>query len=182
MEQYLSQRVQSIPPSGIRRIFDLASQPGVISLAIGEPDFDTPPHIREAAKEALDRGETHYTANLGILELRRGHRGQDGSGERAGGGRRQPGHRHHRRRPGPPAGRCRAPEPGRRGADPRPRLHGLQLPLPAAGRGPVPYPLRIENGFYPDMAEMEALVTPRTRMLIINSPGNPTGQLIPGRA
>ena len=70
MESLLSNRVKSFPASGIRRIFDLASQPGVISLAVGEPDFDTPSHIRETVKQSLDRGETHYSANLGLAELR----------------------------------------------------------------------------------------------------------------
>ena len=58
-------------PSGIRRFFDmLAEMTDVISLTIGEPDFDTPEHITRAAIESLERGETHYTANGGMMELR----------------------------------------------------------------------------------------------------------------
>ena len=67
-----SQRVSQITPSGIRRFFDLvASMEGVISLGVGEPDFATPWHIREAAIYSLEKGYTMYTSNLGMPELRR---------------------------------------------------------------------------------------------------------------
>ncbi len=70
-EKYLSKRVQQIQPSGIRRFFDLASKTeGVISLGVGEPDFDTPWNVREAAIHSLQKGKTFYTANKGLLELR----------------------------------------------------------------------------------------------------------------
>ncbi len=68
----LSKTVRDLPPSGIRRFFDLASQmQDVISLGVGEPDFVTPWHVREASIYALERGFTSYTANSGLLELRR---------------------------------------------------------------------------------------------------------------
>lgn len=67
----LSPVVQSLPPSGIRRFFDLAtSMKDVISLGVGEPDFVTPWHVREACVDALERGHTSYTSNHGLLELR----------------------------------------------------------------------------------------------------------------
>lgn len=67
----LSTAVKKIPPSGIRKFFDLASQmEGVISLGVGEPDFDTPWKIREAAIYSLEQGKTFYTANQGLLVLR----------------------------------------------------------------------------------------------------------------
>lgn len=67
----IAQSVQSIPPSGIRKFFDLAStMEGVISLGVGEPDFVTPWHVREASISALERGYTSYTSNSGLLELR----------------------------------------------------------------------------------------------------------------
>lgn len=70
-EKFLSKHVQTIKPSGIRKYFDLASEmKGVISLGVGEPDFDTPWHIREAAIYSIESGKTHYTANQGLLELR----------------------------------------------------------------------------------------------------------------
>ncbi|MBA2263825.1 MAG: aminotransferase class I/II-fold pyridoxal phosphate-dependent enzyme [Chloroflexi bacterium] len=68
---FLNHRVREIPPSGIRRFFDmLAEMKDVISLTIGEPDFTTPEPITRAAIESLEAGETHYTANGGMLELR----------------------------------------------------------------------------------------------------------------
>ena len=68
----LSKTVRDLPPSGIRRFFDLASQmQDVISLGVGEPDFVTPWHVREASIYALERGYTSYTANAGLLDLRR---------------------------------------------------------------------------------------------------------------
>src|SRR5687768_15586703 len=68
---FLNDRVRSMPPSGIRRFFDmLAEMKDVISLTIGDPDFTTPEPITRAAIESLERGETHYTANGGMLELR----------------------------------------------------------------------------------------------------------------
>ena len=71
MDNLISQKVHSISPSGIRKFFDLLSSvEGVISLGVGEPDFVTPWHIREAATNSLERGYTMYTSNYGMLELR----------------------------------------------------------------------------------------------------------------
>lgn len=68
---FISQRVRQISPSGIRRFFDLvASMEDVISLGVGEPDFVTPWHIREAGIYSLEKGYTAYTSNYGLLELR----------------------------------------------------------------------------------------------------------------
>jgi len=68
----LNVTVRDIPRSGIRDFFDIVStMKDVISLGIGEPDFDTPWHVRESTVFALERGVTHYTSNLGYLELRR---------------------------------------------------------------------------------------------------------------
>lgn len=69
--QFLSERITSLPPSGIRKFFDIAAEmKGVISLGVGEPDFVTPWAIREAGIYSLEKGHTHYTANRGTLELR----------------------------------------------------------------------------------------------------------------
>ncbi|MGQ0607750.1 MAG: pyridoxal phosphate-dependent aminotransferase [Chloroflexota bacterium] len=69
--EFLNDRVRAMPPSGIRRFFDmLAEMKDVISLTIGEPDFTTPEPITRAAIDSLEAGETHYTANGGMLELR----------------------------------------------------------------------------------------------------------------
>ena len=68
----LNTTVRDIPRSGIRDFFEIVStMKDVISLGIGEPDFDTPWHVRESTVFALERGATHYTSNLGYLELRR---------------------------------------------------------------------------------------------------------------
>jgi aminotransferase len=67
----ISQHVQGLPSSGIRRFFDLlASMEGVISLGVGQPDFVTPNHIRQAAIQSIEDGETYYTSNYGLVELR----------------------------------------------------------------------------------------------------------------
>lgn len=70
---YVAERIQAVPPSGIRRFFDIAAtMDDVISLGIGEPDFVTPAPIVQAGIASLQRGETHYTSNSGILALRQG--------------------------------------------------------------------------------------------------------------
>jgi aminotransferase len=72
MKRFIARHVSALPKSGIRDFFEIVSKmKDVISLGIGEPDFDTPWHIREAAIYALEKGRTHYTSNLGLLELRR---------------------------------------------------------------------------------------------------------------
>jgi aminotransferase len=71
-KQHISQRANSIQPSGIRKFFDLLSSiDGVISLGVGEPDYTTPWHIRESAIESIEKGQTMYTSNSGMPELRR---------------------------------------------------------------------------------------------------------------
>lgn len=71
MKQYVSKTVAEIPPSGIRKFFDIASEmKNIISLSVGEPDFVTPWDVREAAILSIERGYTHYTSNSGMTELR----------------------------------------------------------------------------------------------------------------
>jgi aminotransferase len=70
--RYIARHVVNLPKSGIRDFFDIVAQmKDAISLGVGEPDFDTPWHIREAGIYALEKGKTHYTSNLGLIELRR---------------------------------------------------------------------------------------------------------------
>ena len=70
--QHISQRANAIQPSGIRKFFDLLSSiDGVISLGVGEPDYTTPWHIRESAIESIEKGQTMYTSNSGMPELRK---------------------------------------------------------------------------------------------------------------
>src|SRR5215472_14246019 len=69
--EVLSQRVRGIKPSGIRKFFDIINtMPDVISLGVGEPDFVTPEHVREAGVCSIEQGRTRYTSNYGTLELR----------------------------------------------------------------------------------------------------------------
>lgn len=71
MRSFINQKVQGIKPSGIRKFFDIANEmEGVISLGVGEPDFDTPWHIRDEGIYALQKGQTFYTSNAGLMELR----------------------------------------------------------------------------------------------------------------
>ncbi|HPF56711.1 MAG TPA: pyridoxal phosphate-dependent aminotransferase, partial [Clostridiales bacterium] len=70
-QKLLNPTVQSLKPSGIRKFFDLAeAMDDVISLGVGEPDFQTPWHIRQAGINSLQQGKTKYTANKGMTELR----------------------------------------------------------------------------------------------------------------
>ena len=71
MRNFLAKKVLDLKPSGIRKFFDIASEiEGCISLGVGEPDFDTPWHIREEGIYSLERGKTHYTSNAGLKDLR----------------------------------------------------------------------------------------------------------------
>ena len=71
MRNPLSEKVTSIQPSGIRKFFDIVSEmDDVISLGVGEPDFDTPWHIRDEGIYTLEKGRTFYTSNSGLKELR----------------------------------------------------------------------------------------------------------------
>ena len=70
-KRFASRRALDIPPSGIRKFFDIvATMKDVISLGIGEPDFDTPEPVVAAGVTTLQAGETHYTSNSGLIELR----------------------------------------------------------------------------------------------------------------
>ena len=72
MRDFVNPMIKSIPPSGIRRFFDIAAEmEDVISLGVGEPDFDTPWNVREEGIYSLERGKTTYTANAGLKQLRR---------------------------------------------------------------------------------------------------------------
>ena len=149
----------------------------IVHLEIGEPDFDTPPHIVEAAAEALREGFTHYVAAPGLPELR------EAAGEFFG----------RTGRPRYPADRvvitpgakpimfyaimalC---EEGDEVLYPDPGFPMYESITAFAGAKPVPVPLREENDFRMDPDEVEALITDRTRLLVINSPHNPCGSAL----
>ncbi|MBQ7558149.1 MAG: aminotransferase class I/II-fold pyridoxal phosphate-dependent enzyme, partial [Lachnospiraceae bacterium] len=71
MRNFLSSKVTGLKPSGIRKFFDIVSEmPDAISLGVGEPDFDTPWHVRDEGIYSLEKGRTFYTSNSGLMELR----------------------------------------------------------------------------------------------------------------
>jgi aspartate aminotransferase len=175
----LARHVASVPASGIRRIFDAAhGLPDVIMLAIGEPDAEPAPHIAAAAHRAWDEGFTDYTPNGGIPELRRAVtrklktvNGIDVDEDQvwATVGATQALHQAQ----GlvlDPGDEILVPDPGYTTFAMAARMHSAV---------PVRYPLRAENGFLPSIAELEAVVTGRTRALLINSPSNPLGVVFP---
>jgi aspartate aminotransferase len=146
----------------------------VIHLEIGEPDFDTPSNIREAAKRALDRGATHYTPTVGIPELRAAiaadataRKGFAVSPDRVvvvpGG------------KPVMFFAMLALIEDGDEVIYPDPGFPIYESMVNYVGGTAVPCPIRQENAFRLDPAELASLVTPRTKLVIINSPANPTG-------
>jgi aminotransferase len=179
-ERALSQRVRSVPPSGIRKFFDiLATMNDVISLGVGEPDFDTPRQIIEAGVESLREGRTHYTSNYGTLELRMAL------------------HRHLDRLYGlryDPAkellitvGASEAVDLALRATcDPgdevilhEPSYVAYVPAIVFAGGVVVHVPTRFEDDFALDPAAVEAAITPRTKALFLGYPCNPTGAVLP---
>jgi aminotransferase len=175
----LSARVQAVPPSGIRRFFDIiASMPDVISLGIGEPDFVTPAPFIAAGVASLEAGETGYTSNSGILELRQaiatqlnGLYGLDydpeteilvtvGVSEALG------------------LAALTLVEPGDEVLVPEPCFVAYPAAIRFADGRPVPVPTYIENDFQVDVADLERAATPRTRGLLVGYPSNPTGAVM----
>ncbi len=149
----------------------------IIHLEIGEPDFDTPPNVREAAKRALDAGLTHYGPPLGLPQLREAI-AADATARKG--------------FPVDPANVVVTPgakpimsftllalgEPGVEVLVPDPGFPIYESMATFAGATAVPVPLRQEHDFRIDMDELRALVTDRTRLLIINSPHNPCGSVL----
>lgn len=175
---FIAGRVNLIQRSKIRELFEKARKmENVISLGIGEPDFDTPQNIKDAAKRALDEGWTHYTPNAGIPELR------------------QAISEYYRERYNldiltdsiiVTAGAYEATylafetllEKGDEVIIPDPAFVCYAEDAKLAEAGIVRLPLREENGFQPDPDELLELITKRTRMIVINYPNNPTGATI----
>lgn len=165
----------SLPPQGVRVIMDLAWQvEGCIHLEVGEPNFPTPVHIVEAAVVAARGGFHKYTPNAGIPELR-----QAIAAKMA---------RYNCMsvepdqvcvHPGAVTGIASAlmalVDPGDEVLMPGLSWPNGEIKLRLLHGVPVHYSLRPERGFLPDVDELERLVTPRTKALLINNPGNPTG-------
>jgi aminotransferase len=174
--EFVSRRVQSIPASGIRRFFDLiGSMEDVISLGVGEPDFDTPRHLTEAAIRSLNEGRTHYTSNYGLLELRQA---LSDHLERLYGVRYDPASEIVIT-----AGVSEALQIAVHVAldhedellAHEPCFVAYQPCVTLAGGVFVPVPTEPENDFLVRAADLEANVTPRTKAVLLSYPNNPTG-------
>src|SRR5262245_49556831 len=172
----LSRSVETIPPSGIRQFFDVVSRmDDVISLGVGEPDFGTAWRVREAAIYGLERGRTTYTANSGLLELRTA----IGSSLASRYGLEYDPERELLITVGVSEGLDLALrallDPGDEVLIPDPAYVAYPPCVSLAGGGPVWVPAPAADGFVPRADALERAITPRTRVLLLNYPGNPTG-------
>lgn len=175
----IAKKVIDIPPSGIRKFFDVANEIGdAISLGVGEPDFDTPWHIREEGIYSLEKGRTIYSANAGLLELR------------------QEICRYTARRfdlTYSPTKQCLVTVGGSEGIDlamrtllepgeevivPEPSFVSYKPCVVLAGGVAVPIPTKEENNFKLTADELEAAITPKTKILVLPYPNNPTGAIM----
>ena len=168
----------AVPGSGIRRIHEVALVlDDVIGLAVGEPDLPVAPHVRQAASDAWLADETRYTANGGLPQLR----SAIAAKLRADGLEVAPDQVWVT--PGAtealylamglvlsPGDEVLVPDPGYTTFTMAPRMQHAE---------PVPYRLTPEHGFLPQVADLESRVTSRTRALILNSPSNPLGVVVP---
>jgi aminotransferase len=174
--EFIAERVATLKPSGIRKFFDIvATMDDVISLGIGEPDFTTPKPILEAGIKAIRNGETHYTSNAGIYELREAISDLLEEKYQV----------------------CYDPadevvvtvgvsealylaltaviNPGEEIIIPTPCFVSYQAEVILAGGVPIEVPGSLENNFQPDPGLIEAAITPQTKAIFIGFPNNPTG-------
>jgi len=179
MKNRLAQRIHDVPPSGIRRFFDIAAQMhDVVSLGIGEPDFVTPDHIRQAAIDSIVAGKTAYTSNSGLIELRRAVADHLSA----------------------KYGVQYDPEeeilitvgvsealqqamlslinPGDEVIVPEPCFVAYTACVIFAGGIPVTVPTNVTDEFMVEPQAIEAAITPRTKAILIGYPNNPTGAVI----
>jgi aminotransferase len=175
-ETYLSERVAVLKPSGIRKFFDIAAtMKEIISLGIGEPDFTTPQPILEAGIRSLQNGQTHYTSNAGLIELRQALSLQL---EKLYNVSYDPGSEIVITVGGSEAlylAMTSLLDPGDEVIIPTPCFVAYQAEVFLAGGVPVEIACRMENNFDLDPKEIEAAVTPRTKAILLSFPNNPTG-------
>jgi aminotransferase len=171
--------VRDIPRSGIRDFFDIVTtMKDVISLGIGEPDFDTPWHVREATVHAIERGATHYSSNLGYIELRRAlskyvakNFGVEYNPDNE---------------VLVTVGVSEALDlalralinPGEEVLYHEPCYVSYRATILFAGGSPLAVETKAENGFRLTRAMLEAKCTPKTKLLMLNFPNNPTGAIM----
>src|SRR4051812_8192141 len=175
-QSFVADHVRGIPRSGIREFFDLVQNTaGVISLGVGEPDFVTPWHIREAAIYALERGKTSYTSNLGLLRLREA---ISANVEKNFGISYNP-----KDQILVAVGVSEALDialravinPGDEVIYHEPCYVSYSPSVVLTHGVSVPVACRAENGFAVTAEAIEAVVTPRSKVLMLNFPTNPTG-------
>jgi aminotransferase len=179
----LARRVDEVPRSGIRRFFDImATMHDVISLGVGEPDFDTPEQVIEAGRHSLAARNTHYASNYGTIELRRALAHHI---ERLYGVRYDPTEEVLITIGASEAldVTCRATlDPGDEVITHEPSYVSYRPCIIFAGGVPVGVDTTIEEDFALDPAKVEAAITPRTKAMLLNFPCNPTGAVLPHEA
>ena len=179
MRNPLSDVVVEIQPSGIRKFFDIVSEmPDAISLGVGEPDFDTPWRVREEGIYTLEKGRTFYTSNAGLKELRQEssnyldrkiHVRYDYVHEvmvTVGGSE------------GIDLTMRAMLNPGDEVLVPEPSYVSYAPCVTLADGVPVPIPMKEENEFKLTAEELEAAITPKTKILVLPFPNNPTGAIM----
>ena len=175
----LSSTVSEMKPSGIRKFFDLLQgRDDVVGLTVGQPDFVTPWHIREAGIDSLKDGKTYYTSNAGLEELRveianylerRFSLKYDGASEvivTVGGSE------------AIDLAVRACVEPGDEVIIPTPCFVCYEPCVRLAGGTPVILETKAKNNFKVDPEELRALITPKTKMLVLDYPNNPTGAIM----
>jgi len=178
-ENILSGKVKTIKPSGIRKFFDIAAEmDDVISLSVGEPDFKTPWEIREAGIRSLEKGKTWYTANAGLAELKEEICSYL---------------KRHFNLTYQPKGETLVTVGGSEGIDiciralvnpgeevivPEPCYVSYAPIAELTGAVVVPIATKAENGFRLTAEELKAAITPKTKLLILPFPNNPTGAVM----
>lgn len=179
MRDPLNKTIVNIQPSGIRKFFDIVSEmKDAISLGVGEPDFDTPWHIRDEGIYSLEKGRTHYTSNSGLKDLkieidryltRRYGLSYDPDNEiivTVGGSE------------GIDIAMRAMLDPGDEVLIPQPSYVSY-LPCAVLANGtPVVIELKAENQFRLTAEELEAAITPKTKLLVLPFPNNPTGAIM----
>ncbi|MFG6342891.1 MAG: aminotransferase class I/II-fold pyridoxal phosphate-dependent enzyme [Lachnospiraceae bacterium] len=181
MRNPLSKTIVEIKPSGIRKYFDIVSEmndPDVISLGVGEPDFETPWHIRDEGIYSLEKGRTFYTANAGLLELREeinrylkrrfdlSYDAKDGILVTVGGSE------------AIDIALRAMVDPGDEVIIPQPSYVSYEPCAILAGAKPVIIELKNENQFRLTAQELEDAITEKTKVLILPFPNNPTGAIM----
>lgn len=181
MRNPLNSYIEAIPPSGIRKFFDMVAEmddPDVLSLGVGEPDFDTPWHIRGVGINTLTEGRTFYTSNSGLMELRkeiskymakRYGTEYDAASEilvTVGGSE------------GIDAAIRAMLDPGDEMIIPEPCFVSYKPCAIFAGAKPVVIDLKAENEFRLTPEELEAAITPKTKLVLLTYPNNPTGAVM----